>query len=183
MIEIRNLSVKLGEKQIFDCFDADLPEEGTILVSGESGIGKTTLLRVLCCLQKPDQGTVSGLEKRRISVVFQEPRLLEHLSAISNVAIVSDRAKAESLLIQLNLENELGLKAGSMSGGQKQRVSIARAFAYSDDVVLLDEPFSGLDEQNKERVAALIRSARLAVVVSHEASDAALLKIDRKIML
>ena len=183
MIEIRDLSVKLGEKQIFEHYHAELPDEGIVLVSGESGIGKTTLLRVLCGLQKPDHGTINGLSGRKISFVFQEPRLLEHVSALKNVSIVSDKAKAEALPKRLNLTNELHLKAGSLSGGQKQRASIARAFALSDDVVLLDEPFTGLDEQNKERVAELIRSARLAVVVTHEASDAALLNIDRKFSL
>ena len=183
MIKIRDLSVKLGDKQVFEKYNADIPDEGVVLVSGESGIGKTTLLRVLCGLQKPDQGSLFGLEGRKISVVFQEARLLEHLSAIDNVAIVSDKAKAESLLKQLNLENELRLKAGSLSGGQKQRVSVARAYAFSDDIVLLDEPFTGLDEGNKQRVAQLIRTARLAIVVTHESADAALLNPDRKITL
>ena len=183
MIEIQHLSVKLGDKQIFQDLNVDLTDEGIVLVSGESGIGKTTLLRVLCGLQKPDQGVVAGLTGRRISVVFQEPRLLEHLSALANVSIVSDKTTADRLLKQLNLTNERRLKAGSLSGGQKQRVSVARAFAFSNDVVLLDEPFTGLDEQNKERVADLINSARLAVVVTHEPSDAALLNIDRKISL
>jgi ABC-type nitrate/sulfonate/bicarbonate transport system ATPase subunit len=183
MIKIRDLSVKLGDKQIFEHFNADLPENGIILIAGESGIGKTTLLRVLCGLQKPDRGSVYGLSNRRIAFAFQEPRLLEHISALKNVSIVSDKEKAESILTRLNLVNELHLKAGALSGGQKQRVSIARAFAFSDDVVLLDEPFTGLDEQNKQRVADLIRTARLAVIVTHEAADVSLLNVDRKISL
>ena len=183
MIEVRNLFVKLGDKQIFHDFNAEFPDEGTVLVSGESGIGKTTLLRVICGLQKPDVGFVTGIKERRISVVFQEPRLLEHLSAIDNVAVVSDKKRAEDLMLRLNLGNELHLKAGALSGGQKQRVSIARAFAFSDDVVLLDEPFTGLDEQNKKRVADLIHTARLAIIVTHVPSDVELLNIDRKITL
>ena len=183
MIEIRELSVRLGQKQIFADFSASIPDSGIVLVSGESGIGKTTLLRVLCGLIKPDSGTVVGMSGRKISVVFQEPRLLEHLTASENVEIVSDRATAERLLKELNMEGELGSKAGSLSGGQKQRVSVARAFAYSNDIVLLDEPFTGLDEQNKIRVADLIRTARLAIVVTHEASDAQILHFDEKINL
>lgn len=183
MIEIRDLSVKLGEKQVFSNFTAELPDAGVVLVGGESGIGKTTLLRVLCGLVKPDSGTVTGLKDRKVSVVFQEPRLLEHLTALENVALVSDRASAEVLLRELNMENELHLKAGALSGGQKQRVSLARAFAFSKDIVLLDEPFTGLDEQNKQKAAQLIRTARLAVVVSHDSTDAVLLSIDEKIQL
>ncbi len=183
MIEIRNLSLRFGEKTIFDDFSAVLPDEGVVLISGESGIGKTTLLRILSRLIKPDRGTVSGIEDRKISVVFQEPRLLDRLTALENVALVSDPLKAKDLLIRLNMTDELHVKAKSLSGGQKQRVSLARAFAFSDDVVLLDEPFTGLDEQNRLRAADLIRTARLAVVVSHDAGDIRLLNIDRKITL
>ena len=81
------------------------------------------------------------------------------------------------------MENELHMKAGKLSGGQKQRVSLARAFAFSNDIVLLDEPFTGLDEQNKRKAAQLIRSAKLVVVVSHDADDAFLLSGDEKIQL
>lgn len=183
MIEIKDFSVRLGTKQVFDRFSISFPDSGVVLVSGESGIGKTTLLRVLSGLLKPDSGMVSGLADRKISFVFQEPRLLEHLTALQNVAIVSDMGKARRLLSELNLEKEMNQKAAALSGGQKQRVSVARAFAYSKDVVLLDEPFTGLDEQNKKRVADMISTARLAIVVTHEASDVELLNINQKITL
>lgn len=183
MIEIQNLSVKLGDKIIFSNFNTTLPDEGMVLISGESGIGKTTLLRILCGLQKADSGRIDGLEGRKISIAFQEPRLLNHLTALENVALVSDREKAEHILRELNMEHELHIKAGKLSGGQKQRVSLARAFAFSDDVVLLDEPFTGLDTHNKYKSAQLIRTAKLAVVVSHDPADTELLKSDEKIQL
>ncbi|MBQ1632571.1 MAG: ABC transporter ATP-binding protein [Clostridia bacterium] len=183
MIEIRHLSVTLGDKTVFSDYSVSLPDAGVVLVTGESGIGKTTLLRILCGLIKPESGTIEGLDRRKISVVFQEPRLLERLTALENVALVTDRASAEHILKSLNMENELHIKAGSLSGGQKQRVSLARAFAFSKDIVLLDEPFTGLDEQNKRNAAQLIRSARLAVVISHDPNDADLLSIDEKINL
>ena len=183
MIKIDGLCVRFGEKQVLSQFSEELPDSGVVMLFGESGVGKTTLLRVLCGLVKPQAGTVTGLADRKISVVFQEPRLIEHLTALENVAIVSDRQTAKDLLLKLNLEEETDERAGKLSGGQKQRVSLARAFAFSDDVVLLDEPFSGLDEQNKERAARLIRTAKLAIVVSHDASDAERLTADKIITL
>ena len=183
MIEIKDLCVRLGDKQIFQDYSERLPDHGIVLISGESGIGKTTLLRVLCGLLKPDHGTVTGLNGRKISFVFQDPRLLNYMTALQNAAIVSDEQKADDLLQRLNMQDAKHVKAGDLSGGQKQRVSLARAFAFSDDVVLLDEPFTGLDEQNKLCAARLIRTAKLAIIVSHDPSDADLLQIDRKITL
>ena len=183
MIEIKELTVKFGNKTVFSNYHAMIPDKGIVLISGTSGIGKTTLLRVLCGLQKPDSGSITGLENRKIAVVFQEPRLLNHMTALENVAIVSDKDTAKRILCELNMENELHVKAGKLSGGQKQRVSLARAFAFSNDIVLLDEPFTGLDEQNKQKAAQLVSSAKLAVVVSHDNADAEMLFIREKIQL
>ena len=178
MIELKSITFRFDGQTVFENRSFTLPDHGTVLLTGESGIGKTTLLRILAGLIKPQSGSISGLEQRKISFVFQEPRLLESLSAIENVSLVSDRKTAQRLLDELNLKN-----ASELSGGQKQRVSLARAFAFSDDVVLLDEPFTGLDEQNKKRAAQLIASADLAIVVTHDTTDAELLHADRKINL
>ena len=183
MIEVRDLTVRFGGKTVFEHSTFTLPETGVVLLRGASGIGKTTLLRVLSGLLKPETGSVSGLSGRKVSFAFQEPRLLDWMSALENVALVSDPKTAESLLTRLGLENELREKAGVLSGGQKQRVSLARAFAFSNDVVLLDEPFSGLDEENKRRAAELIRTAKLALVVTHDAEDGALLRPEANIIL
>ncbi len=183
MIEIKDLTVRFADQTVFENRSFEIPDAGVVLLCGESGVGKTTLLRVLAGLLRPQSGKVTGTEGRRISFAFQEPRLLEFMTAVENVSLVSDRKTAEALLDRLNLGDALQKKASALSGGQKQRVSLARAFAFSDDIVLLDEPFTGLDEQNKLRAAELIRTARLAVVVTHDASDADLLHADRKINL
>ena len=183
MIEIRDPTVAFDQKSIFQNQSFSFPDTGVVLLKGESGIGKTTLLRVLAGLYKPQSGRITGLSGRKISFAFQEPRLLEQCSAFQNVLLVSDPATAQQLFDQLHLSDVMHQKARSLSGGQQQRVSLARAFAFSNDVVLLDEPFTGLDPENKLRAAALIRTARLAIVVSHDPSDDELLHADRKIVL
>ena len=183
MIEIKDLTLTFDQKIIFAHQDFTLPDTGVVLLNGESGIGKTTLLRVLAGLMKPQSGSVHGLENRKISFVFQEPRLLEHRSALFNVALVSDERTAKKLLDRLHLGDVMDQKARSLSGGQQQRVSLARAFAFSNDIVLLDEPFTGLDMENKQRAIDLIRTAKLAIVVSHDPKDDELLHPDRKINL
>ena len=183
MIELKQLTVRFGEKVIFHDFNLTLPDHGIVTVMGESGIGKTTLLRVLSHTLRPQKGVIAGLEGRRVSVAYQEPRLLEWKSALDNVALVSDRETARRLLCALSMQEAMAQPASELSGGQKQRVSLARAFAFGNDVVLLDEPFAGLDEENKRSAAELIRTARLAVVVTHDPSDLELLSPNKKINL
>lgn len=183
MIEIRDVTIRFGDKTVFENYSCDIPDSGIVVITGESGIGKTTLLRLLAGLQKADSGQVSGTAGRKVSFVFQEPRLLEWMTALDNVASVSDHDAALQMLKNLGMEEETGKKCALLSGGQKQRVAIARALGFSSDLVLLDEPFSGLDEENRIRAAELIRTAKLAVVVTHDMTDVKLLNADAVIRL
>lgn len=183
MIEMRDITVRFGESTVLDHFSCTIPDSGVAMIVGESGIGKTTMLRILAGVKKPDSGMVTGTSKRKLSFVFQEPRLLEWMTALENVASVSDYGSALEFLRRLGMEQEKEKKCALLSGGQKQRVAIARAFAFSSDMVLLDEPFAGLDEENKLKVAKLIKTAKLAVVVTHDMSDTELLNADPVIRL
>lgn len=176
MIELRGITVSFGDNRVLDRLSVQWPDCGTVALRGPSGSGKTTLLRVLCGLLQPDAGHVVGLEQRRISVVFQEDRLLPWRTALENVALVSDARTARDLLAWLDLAQASDSRPDALSGGMRRRVAIARALAYSGDVLLLDEPFTGLDAARRDAAATLIRErAKLIVVATHDETEAALL--------
>ena len=172
MLELKNVSLRLGDKQVLRDCDLRLTDGGRIALMGPSGCGKTTLLRVALSLQKPDAGEVS-CSWNRIGVVFQEPRLLGWCTAEENVNLVlSDKAEtlpeAALWLDRLELSEARGLYPAELSGGMRQRLSIARALALRPELLILDEPFKAMDE-------ALV--ARVRQTVAQSLSDAALLLV------
>lgn len=182
MIETRDLTVTYGGRAVLREVDLTVPDGGHIALMGPSGCGKTTLLRVLAGLQTPDAGAVR-VEPGRMACVFQEPRLLPWRTAAENVnAVLSDRAQtmpqALAWLERLELGDACDQYPAALSGGMQQRVAIARALAYDAPVLLLDEPFRGLDAALRARVTALIADAaadKTLVLATHDAADAAAL--------
>ena len=109
------------------------------LVSGVSGIGKTTLLRLLMGLDTPDSGMVTGTDGLRFAPVFQEDRLVEHWSAMANVSLVcTDGARVRTMLTALLPTDSLDQPVHTLSGGMRRRVALARALAAESDVLVLD---------------------------------------------
>ena len=148
---------------------------GVTALCAPSGSGKTTLLRILLGLERADSGTVRGLEGARTAVVFQEDRLLERLSAAGNLRFVLGRGydapAAESLLAELGLGDVGDKPAGEYSGGMKRRLALARALLVPSDALLADEPFTGLDAENRSRaLACLLRctAGKPVLLVSHQ---------------
>lgn len=182
MIEARDLTVTFGGRAVLREVDLTVPDGGHIALMGPSGCGKTTLLRVLAGLQAPDSGTVR-VEPGRMACVFQEPRLLPWRTAAENVnAVLSDRAQTMpqtlAWLERLELGDACDQYPAALSGGMQQRVAIARALAYDAPVLLLDEPFRGLDAALRARVTALIADAaadKTLVLATHDAAAAAAL--------
>ena len=147
-----------------------------------SGAGKTTLLRILLGLERPDSGSLSLPEPCRWSAVFQEDRLLEHLSAMENlrfaVGPALDEETAAALLTRLGLGGEGEKAVRAYSGGMKRRLALARALLVPSQALALDEPFTGLDGENREICIRLIAEAareKTVLLVTHEESDAAAL--------
>ena len=147
-------------------------------VMAPSGRGKTTLLRVLLGLESPDRGTVRLPPGCRWAAVFQEDRLLEHLDALGNLrfAGVEDLGRARGLLAELGLTEPAGKAVRAYSGGMKRRLALARALLAPSDALALDEPFTGLDPENRARCrAAILREAagKPVILVTHDEEDVA----------
>ena len=177
-IVVRDLCKSYGGRLVLDhvTFTAG---PGVTWLRDPSGTGKTTLLRILLGLEQADSGTVSGLEGKHLAAVFQEDRLLEHLDAQGNLRFVLgpayDEASALSLLAELGLAGEEGKAVRAYSGGMKRRLALARALLAPSDALALDEPFTGLDGENRERAIACIRRAareKPVLLVTHEEADA-----------
>ena len=177
-IAVRNLCKSFGEQTVLRdlSFTAG---PGITCVMAPSGSGKTTLLRILLGLERPDSGTVEGLAGKRLSAVFQEDRLLEHLSAGDNLRFVLGRdydgEAARAMLARLGLPDTGAQPVREFSGGMKRRLALARALLVPFDALLLDEPFTGLDRENRERARAAILEAageRPVLLVTHDPADA-----------
>lgn len=175
MIEIKNLTVSFDRKKVLDGINLTLPETGLVVISGPSGCGKTTFLRAVMGLQKY-KGDIKMPKKTVISAVFQESNLLPWLSAVENVAVVDEIndnniIKAKELLLSLSFtDDDMQKRPAELSVGMMRRVAAARAMMTSADILVLDEPFAGLDENNISVVSDLLLSRRneqLILLVTH----------------
>ena len=157
MISLQNVSKSFGGKPVLTGFSCDFAPDRSYLLTGPSGAGKTTLLRLLAGLETPDEGRIIRPDKFRLRAVFQEDRLLPGLSVLQNVRLENgSEEKALALLAALELDAEASSRPEALSGGMKRRTAVARALCAEPDVLLLDEPFNGLDEALRSRTAALI---------------------------
>lgn len=179
MITLKNVTHAYGDHTVIENLSYTFPENGIVALMGASGIGKTTLLRLLCGLETPQRGETIRTHQK-IAVSFQEPRLLPWLSAEKNVSFVlndnENAAKtARHILSLLEMSEFANTLPSELSGGMRQRVSLARALAVGADLLLLDEPFSALDDALKSRVIEVVRKANpngLTIVITHDEAEA-----------
>ena len=184
-LEIKNLTKRFGKKTIISEFSYHFSEKGLYILRGKSGIGKTTLLRIIAGLDKDYSGEIIEGGIGRISFAFQEYRLFPQLSALENVMIASkddsdaNKNIAMDLLSQLGFSfEEMSLLPSELSGGMKQRVSLARAFMKNAPVILLDEPTKELDAILCRQVCEMIKKIaedKLVILVTHRDDDISLL--------
>jgi iron(III) transport system ATP-binding protein len=193
-LEVEGLSHAYGSHQVVRDLSFSLPSGAIGCLLGPSGCGKTTVLRCIAGFEEPQQGAiringraVSGAgatvppEKRRIGMVFQDYALFPHLSVSANIAFglrgAGADARVRELAALVGLSTSLEKYPHEISGGQQQRVALARALAPRPDLLLLDEPFSNLDVDLRERLSAEVReiikaSGATAVLVTHDQQEA-----------
>jgi molybdate transport system ATP-binding protein len=194
---VNHLRVERDGRAILDGCSAEFLSGRRTVLWGRSGAGKSTLLTAIAGLLRPQSGTIqmgsqvffsrgAGIDvpphKRRVGFVFQDLALWPHLSAIDHVSLVGrptglTRGDAQSLLASVGLAGLERRRPGQLSGGEQQRLAIARALAGKPSVLLLDEPFSSVDQETKDTLYHLLRQVSPLVsgptiYVTHHTEDA-----------
>lgn len=177
MIELNRISMAYGDKHVLSGLTLRFDSPGMYAVLGPSGRGKTTLLRLIAGLERPQSGTVWVAAGAKIAYCFQEDRLLPWKTVLENVALAApSEVEARRWLDRVGLGKECDAYPASLSGGMKRRAALARALAYGGDILLMDEPFRALDADTHAGMLALVREAakdRLLLLVTHDEADAA----------
>ena len=180
-VEFEDVALSFGHRPVFESLDCVFPQGRISVIMGASGLGKSTLLRLLGGLQQPDRGRIQvagqeivglgelalGRMRRQLGMLFQNGALLDSLTVFENIALplrehlrlteneITDRVQGRLRAVGLTDVDELLPKA--LSGGMLRRAALARAIVMETSIVLCDEPFSGLDPPNVSRIEALLR--------------------------
>lgn len=169
LLSLENIYKSYGENQLYEGFNGSYEKGQVYYFRTPSGSGKTTLFRMITGLDIPDEGQI--LKIGRIAYAFQEERLCENYSAIKNLEMVCGKTiEASRYLVSLLSEDEMQKPCSQLSGGMRRRVEVARAFAAQREIVLLDEPFAGLDEENRKKVQEYIKEHgrdKVVLIASH----------------
>ena len=195
LLQIRGLVKRFGPRTVLDGIDADVRPGEALFVIGPSGGGKSTFLRCLNLLERPDAGQIRyrgrdvlaphtdvNRYRRHVGMVFQHFNLFPHLTVLRNITLAPTRLRlktrqeaeetAHALLRRIGLADKAGAYPTQLSGGQKQRIAIVRALAMEPDAILFDEPTSALDPEMVGEVLALMKELAQGgltmVVVTHE---------------
>jgi NitT/TauT family transport system ATP-binding protein len=178
-IELCHISKHHGEQELFTDVNLTFLEGQINCLMGASGSGKTTIMNMLMGFDKPDSGEIKGVENRRIAAVFQEDRLIEHLDAIKNVRLVCGRSVSKEELYKdfskVGLSEDMKKPVRYYSGGMKRRVAIVRSMLAQSDLIILDEPFKGLDEELKKQVMDYVKQrvqGKTVIMVTHDLQEA-----------
>jgi NitT/TauT family transport system ATP-binding protein len=178
-IQLKDVSKKYGNTLVFEKLNIEIKENKITCIMGPSGVGKTTLIHILMGLVKPDSGRMKGLDGKKVTAVFQEDRLCEWIDAIKNVQLVCDSKITEEQIkrefLEVGLFEYENKPVSELSGGMKRRVAVVRALMPDCEIAIMDEPFSGLDDQCKDQVIEYVKRktiGKTVIVVTHDKEDA-----------
>ena len=181
MIAVHKLCKAFDGKVVLRDFSCTAEDGCVTALMAPSGAGKTTLLRILMRLETADGGEITGLSGRRLSAVFQEDRLLDFMNPADNIRLTAPKLSRAAVLREMaamgltDCENQ---PARELSGGMRRRVAILRALLCDADVIVMDEPFKGLDETTKALVVAETKrlcAGKTVLLVTHEEKEAAMM--------
>ena len=188
MIEFINVSKRFNDLEGLNNFNIRFEKDKITCLFGPSGVGKTTIANIAANLTEADNGKVIRDKSAVYSFVFQEPRLLEWYSVYDNIDFVLKNVydydkrvnTIQNYIDMVELSGFESYKPKELSGGMAQRVSLARAFAYPSNVLILDEPFKGLDVKLKREMIAMFKklwneSKRTVLFITHDVDEAATL--------
>ena len=178
MIVLKNIGKKYGDQVVFEDLNLEIEKNKFTALVGPSGIGKTSLLRILMGLDKDYTGEIINYNPRNISVVFQENRLLENFSILENINLVLrkklDQDTLKTQLKLLGLEPSPNEKVKNLSGGMKRRIAILRALALDKEYYIFDEPFKDMDRETQLRLLKLVEEklrGKTLIFTSHSQLD------------
>ncbi|MCR4926188.1 MAG: ATP-binding cassette domain-containing protein [Clostridiales bacterium] len=177
-IKLNNISKKFEKKAIIENLTLTLEDKKTACFFGPSGCGKTTLLNIISGLLKAESGSIEGVDFKKISMVFQEDRLLPWFNVEKNILYANPKADVDLLLGELALGDIKNMMPDEISGGMKRRVALARALAKNADIYAFDEVVKGLDFTTKKQIIEVINqytNGKTVLLITHDIEEAVLL--------
>ena len=178
MLKIEYVCKSFDGKKVLDGVCLDVKKGETVCIMAPSGAGKTTLANIIMGLLKPDSGRVVTAPNTVFSCAFQQDRLLPQLDSVQNIRFVNQSltdGEIMSALKAVDMSDDAKRPCAVLSGGQKRRIAIVRAMLAKSDIVMIDEPFKGLDDAVKTKAAEFIKtrqSSRALLCITHDAEDA-----------
>jgi len=181
MLELRNVTKAFGEQVLLEEANLIVEENKVTVLVGKSGEGKTTLFRMIMGLENDYKGQINLSEKSHVGMVFQKYELYPHLTVLNNLVlpqrVVKKTSKAEAYKKSVKILEELGIKylidktIASLSGGEAQRLAIARTLVMDNNIILLDEPTSSLDQENTRNLIELLSNlakSKTFLIITHD---------------